>query len=1371
MRSTLLALALTLAAPALAAKPAPWDGAPFAAPAAEVARAAQALPPPAGEEGSDVDFLLEESTFSFDAAGRQTMTFRQVVKLLSPGAVESWRVEVPWSPWYQQRPEVRVRVVTPDGAEHALDPKTLVEGGADDEDDQEQTFSDARALRGPLPALKVGAVVEQVVVVREGDSLFQLGESRRYVMGNRVPTRRVRLVLEAPRALPLRHEARNLALAPRREERGERVRLTWDAADLPALPEAEPFLPPDADVAPQVSFSTGQDWGVLARRYHALVDAQLKDAALEAPAREAAGDAKGREAVAARLMAWVHARVRYTGLHFGEAAVVPRPPAQVLASQYGDCKDLATLMVGLLRARGIPASVALLRVGDAEVAEALPGFGRFDHAIVHVPGSPELWIDATDPYTPVTGRSVGIQGRRALVAAPATRALARIPEAPPADNLVRATRTVRLAESGPSKVEELIETWGAPASDFRSYFARARKDAARTNYERYVKESLDAKSLGALEWKELEALERPFRLTIEALESDVGRTDDAGQAGVGVPVFVALERLPDFLREALEPDAEARKGELLLPEAGTYELRYRMEAPQGFTAAELPEPRTETMGPATLGWRFERKAGAVEALVRFEPGKRRWSAAEVQAFREAATRLGKEDMPRVRFEEEGAARVEAGKAREGLEALLAAEARHPKEALHPMQRARVLLKLGMGLDAREAARRAVALEPRNAAAHDLLGWVLQHDGVGRRFGPGFDPAGALAAYRKARELDPQRVTTRGDIAILLEHDASGERYAEGAKLDEAIREYQALRKDLKNNAFDVNLLMALSWTPRTRELLAHAEEMKASDLRDALRVMAVALAESPRAAVRRAESWHPSPEARRKVLTAAAQAAFVRRHYPQAHALLSAAAQGASDARVAGQLALWARTKRVTAAELSPEDPRGVASRLLWAMLGGPDGEAILRATLTPEAFGAGEGRTPAFLAGVRAGITQALKPSGLPPRVVLELMLATLEVRTEGDAAGGLRVRLQLPWKGLDAPLYLRHEPGGYRAVEFGDELGGLGAEALRRAEAGDVAGARRWLDWARESLPEVVAEDRPGHGFARGWKRGQEVGREEARLAAARVAAWGEEAAARALPVLLAARTRARDDAERRALDRDLGGAYRGARRFAEALEVADRLLAATPDDAAAFFEAQRALSGLKRHAEAAKRARERLARRPDDAMAQALLAGALLSSGDFRGHAAHVRALEARGRAEAGDYNNAAWGALFVGPVTDAVLADAQRAATMTQYGNYAYLNTLAAVYAEADRGPEAYQAFLKSLEPVGERKELTSSDWYVVGRIAESYGLTRTARDAYAKVKPGKDGEEAGPTSAVRLVQRRLAALDAAGRPRTASPAVP
>ena len=57
-------------------------------------------------------------------------------------------------------------------------------------------------------------------------------------------------------------------------------------------------------------------------------------------------------------------------------------------------------------------------------------------------------------------------------------------------------------------------------------------------------------------------------------------------------------------------------------------------------------------------------------------------------------------------------------------------------------------------------------------------------------------------------------------------------------------------------------------------------------------------------------------------------------------------------------------------------------------------------------------------------------------------------------------------------------------------------------------------------------------------------------------------------------------------------------------------------------------------------------------------------------------------------------------------------------------------MAAVYAELGKTPEALENLRRAVEIRGERT--AEEDWYVLGRIAEQYGLEEVAAALYRKV---------------------------------------
>jgi len=136
----------------------------------------------AAPDGTNVAVLDDEESYNFDASGRSLYTEYTVYKVLTQQGAEGWSsISVTWEPWRQERPSIRIRVITPDFVVHDLDLKTLTDAPAQDE--QSNIYSDRRVIRGPLPAVAPGSVVEQEIVVRESTPYFSAGALGRFFLG------------------------------------------------------------------------------------------------------------------------------------------------------------------------------------------------------------------------------------------------------------------------------------------------------------------------------------------------------------------------------------------------------------------------------------------------------------------------------------------------------------------------------------------------------------------------------------------------------------------------------------------------------------------------------------------------------------------------------------------------------------------------------------------------------------------------------------------------------------------------------------------------------------------------------------------------------------------------------------------------------------------------------------------------------------------------------------------------------------------------------------------------------------------------------------------------------------------------------------
>jgi tetratricopeptide (TPR) repeat protein/transglutaminase-like putative cysteine protease len=1355
---TLAALAWPLMTAALSASTAPWQSAPFAAAPAEVLQAATADSP----KDADVVVLSTYVHYVYDAEGKKTVTERRVFRIINETAISGWSaVTAPYAPWYQERPTIRARVITTDGAVHELDPATVDDAPA--EESGSDIYSDNRVLQAPLPALAKGAVVEVEIITRDKALFFAGGaiETEFFYAGATIKS--ARLVIDAPSSLTLSVVNRlgSIGRESRTEKDGMKS-IVFEANDVVAPEEFEFSVPGDVRQLPYVSFSTGSSWNDVARRYAAIVDQQIAGYTLPENLKASLAAAKSRDAKIAILLARLHQDVRYTGIEFGEASIVPRTPSEVLKRKYGDCKDKASLLVAMLRAAGIEANVAALRAGyGSDVEKELPGFGSFNHAIVVVRGNPDLWIDPTDEFARAGELPTADQARFALIADGKSEALTTTPRLTSRENRFVQTRRFQLKESGPAHIIETSVASGVLESAQRHMYAETDAKAMRESMKQYGGSAYNSDEQPTYRFSTPSDLSKPFDVTIE-LNGKRGITN-RGIAAVAVFPAGLLERLPWQVRSDDDDDAtdvKKRQHDFIFHEPFTEEWHYVIEPPTGFRARELPAAEERAIGPFTLSRKFAvQPSGVVTADLKFDVNRERITVAEFEKMKSDISALESEEPLLVNFELTAAALLESGNIRDSLAEFRRLVALHPKEALHHSQLALALLQAGLGEQARNEARLATRMDEKSADAFRTLGWILQHDLLGRRFHKGFDREGSIVAYRKSKELDPKDVETRADLAILLEHDAKGDRYTPQASLTDAIAEYRSIKSELKNENVNDNLLHAVMWKGDFTALRDAAKETAESPARNTMLILAASRLEGSDAAFRLADALVSDKEQRRSILATVASSLMQQRYYAQAGEFFERLASGAPNAaELTARAALIKTTRRLEEVKYDANDPTSVVAQLFVTMV--KDDDAAIDALLPlftddlrPEIKREGE----AFLLALRGrGFRGANRDGALPALVMADVALGSLEFKKEGDEATGFRIKPQskVGTNDTDIAFFVVKEGGQYRIAGTGLAPSTLAFQIEQRLQKGDVAGARQWLDWARDEM-NGMNDDHPfaEHPMVRFWRKGKNDDSDPALASAALSALGGLDGVARAVTRLTAARPAATPERQL-SIDVALLNAYSRLRKAPELLEVATRLLAERPDSDQAFTARVAALVELQRFDDVRKMANDRLARDKRDVVAMRTLSEVAGQRSEYDSSASYLEQIIDHGEADAGVYNSLAWLALFRQPFVEQSIATARKAADLTGTGNSAILHTLAALYAEAGKTTEARQVILKEMDIAGS-VDPRSEDWYVLGRIAEQYGEVDAAVALYRKVEKPKD--EGLPLSTYFLAEKRLKAI--------------
>ncbi len=224
-----------------------------------------------------------------------------------------------------------------------------------------------------------------------------------------------------PAKLDPRYRIWNGLAAPDSSADGDKTVWTWKVEAL-LPPESERLAPPPADVLPTVSIGVSRTawgpsdtWEAVGRSYWEQARAQFRAvAATSLPPRRDAEELSPLEFA----LEQVQQNVRYVAIELGPGGRIPHDSEQVLRRRYGDCKDMATLLLSMLGTRDVTGSIALVQTRPPAGLriDPLPTFEYFNHAVACVDrNGADLWLDATDTYGTIRNPRRDIQGAPTLV--------------------------------------------------------------------------------------------------------------------------------------------------------------------------------------------------------------------------------------------------------------------------------------------------------------------------------------------------------------------------------------------------------------------------------------------------------------------------------------------------------------------------------------------------------------------------------------------------------------------------------------------------------------------------------------------------------------------------------------------------------------------------------------------------------------------------------------------------------------------------------------------------------------------------------------------------------------------------------------------
>lgn len=273
------------------------------------------------------------------------------------------------------------------------------------------------------------------------------------------------------------------------------------------------------------------------------------------------------------IMAELQSQIRYAGdWRTVQGRYLPRTPAEILQTRFGDCKDFSILLVSILKRLHLEAHWTLIqrsRIVYHWTQALVPGIHAFNHAIVRVtnPEDPNglIWVDPTNLVSTAKMVPEDISDRPALSIHAGARPM-RVNDPNGEKSSLVVKRTIQSLDASPSAAHVIMnaEAKGELAFFLHSLAQRVSKEQMVSEIFRFLVADHLQKEDRTL------SLATPFQKIVSTLKGELSYTDPRAffKSSVGRAHLIRSSDLMKFLAS----DHSARASDIFLGKP--YSMRF-----------------------------------------------------------------------------------------------------------------------------------------------------------------------------------------------------------------------------------------------------------------------------------------------------------------------------------------------------------------------------------------------------------------------------------------------------------------------------------------------------------------------------------------------------------------------------------------------------------------------------------------------------------------------------------------------------------------------------------------------------------------------------------------------------------------------------
>jgi len=410
----------------------------------------------------------------------------------------------------------------------------------------------------------------------------------------------------------------------RKTEKGNSVTYEWTAQYLPAI-KSEEKSPSLRYYAPHVicyvkSYKTKKgnikvlsNLDDLYHWYYTFIEKLNKENSPElvAIAEKIKAESKSELETVKKVYYWVQNNIQYIAFEQGMRGLIPHNGSYVCEKRYGDCKDMANLIVNMLQLAGIKAYHTWIGTRDIPYRYTQVPTPLVDNHMIATYISKDgqyYFLDGTSDHTAFGYPSSMIQGKEALIGIDADRyEVKEVPVISKEKNVMTDSMTIhiegtQLIGSGTSTLSGFPKVFGGYELD------RSEKDDVKRYVTKLVGKGSNKFFLDKYTLASLDDHDKPTRIQYDFRLSDYFQK-------LGDELYINLNLNKDYYNDVINVASRTS------PRESEYKyIKYEvieMAIPDGYTVEYLP-PDAKVDGPLIgCDITYQAKAGKITASKKF----------------------------------------------------------------------------------------------------------------------------------------------------------------------------------------------------------------------------------------------------------------------------------------------------------------------------------------------------------------------------------------------------------------------------------------------------------------------------------------------------------------------------------------------------------------------------------------------------------------------------------------------------------------------------------------------------------------------------------------------------------------------------------